>query len=131
MQLKEEFSFCRKECRNLQTEQETVKTMSERKMQEVQNHLNKQLEVLSENINKTGFMQKNEHLRFTSQADHSKQMLNEFENERQYLLSLVHGVERSLGIETNPNENFTKPLVDMNLTDANAAQKTVTLNIVQ
>lgn len=106
MTLKQEVSFARKEVRQLKSEQDTVEDVSKAQCADIQRYLQKEIAILDDCINKANKRQKAEHSRFQVQISQVRKISTELDMSRMECVDSVIRVQKNLGIEVDPNENF-------------------------
>merc|ERR1712113_786700 len=96
----------------LKQEQDTVEEVSNTQCMDIKRYLSKELKVLDDVINKANMRQKAEHSRFQIQVAQVKTISNELDKSRMEALERLLKVQGNLGIQTDPNEAFLRPLAD-------------------
>jgi DNA-directed RNA polymerase subunit M/transcription elongation factor TFIIS len=105
-----EVAFCKKEVGILHSEQATIETVATTQCSDIQRYLEKETNILEEVINKSQQRQKAEHSRFNNQGTQIKKMLIDLDEERNQAVKRVQKVENALGVNTDPMQNYSKPL---------------------
>ena len=112
MQLKIEVAAAKKEVKQLKSEQDTVEDVAKAQCADIERYLRKEIAILDDVIIKSNVRQKAENSRFQIQISQVRQISYELDQSRLECVGSVRRVERNLGIEVDPNENFRQPLIE-------------------
>ena len=96
----------------MKQEQDTVEEVSETQCMDIKRYLQKEIAILDDVIAKANVRQKAENSRFQIQVAQVKQISNELDKHRMEALQRLLTVQGNLGIQTDPNEAFLRPLAD-------------------
>ena len=110
LQLAQELSFCKKEVKNLQSEQATVAEVAQTQSDDIERYLNKETKILEDIINKSHQRQLAENSRFMQQCNQTKRMDDDLNAERIGCVERVQQVQCTVGVETDKMDVYTQPL---------------------
>ena len=94
----------------MKSEQDTVEAIANAQCNEIERYLRKEIGILDDINLKANKRQKAENERFYLQISQVRTISSELDTDRIECLKQLAAVERNLGIATDPNESFTRPL---------------------
>lgn len=110
LELKADVSFATKEYKILKSEQDTIVDVANTQDTDIKRYLQKEIKVLEDVIQRTDARQRDEFKRLHKQVADVKAIILDLDASRMVCVKKHLRVETVLGIKTDPNEAFLRPL---------------------